>query len=196
MKFLPIAALALFAASPAFAGTSFLIDFEKNWDYGTAVDNTYSALGVEFVNVLGLSNDADFTYFTNAPSPLGTASAATFDAPGYSNAYLNVAGGVDGALSFYYSSPDAVVGAIKAYSGLNGTGTLLGTIDLTANTNDYSNWTAATFAFAGTAQSFDLTGSANLVGFDNIAAVPEASTYAMLLAGLGLMGLVARRSRR
>jgi hypothetical protein len=196
MKAISIAALALFAATPAFAGSSFLIDFEKNWDYGTAVDNTYAALGVSFTNVLGLSNTADFTYYTNAPSPLGVANVQ-LDGVVNTTAYMNVAGGVDNALSFFYSTPVAVGGAIKAYSGLNGTGTLLGTFDLPANDGGaYDTWTSATFAFAGTAQSFDLSATNGAVGFDNIAAVPEASTTAMLLAGLGLLGFTARRNRR
>jgi hypothetical protein len=195
MKLLPIAALAMFATAPAFAGTSFLIDFENTWAYGTTVDNTYAAAGVSFTNVLGLSNDADFSYYTNAPSPLGTA-FVQLDGVVNTTAFMNVAAGVDNAVSFYYSSPVAVTGAIKAYSGLNGTGTLLGTLDLATNSDSYSAWTQVNFAFNGTAQSFDLSGSNGSVAFDNIAAVPEASTYAMLLAGLGLMGLAARRKRR
>jgi hypothetical protein len=202
MKLFPIAALALFAATPAFAGSSFLVDFENDWAYGTTVDNTYSSLGVSFTNVLGLSNNDGLgslpngDYYQNAPSTLGVA-YGQLDGVVNTAAYMNVAGGVDNALSFYYSSAANVSGAVKAYSGLNGSGTLLGSFDLTANSNSYDNWTAVTFAFAGTAQSFDLTGAANsYVGFDNIAAVPEASTYAMLLAGLGMLGFAARRNRR
>ena len=57
MKQLVSLALALGLAAPAFAsGTPFVIDFEKNWDYGQAVDDSYAALGVSFTNVLGLSN--------------------------------------------------------------------------------------------------------------------------------------------
>ncbi len=103
MKLSRLAVLALFAAAPAFAGaTSFVVDFEKNWDYanggvagfyngGTADDGSTGAdLGVEFVGVSGLSNDADFTYYSGAPSPLGTAYA--YDAAA---SYMNVAAGVD-----------------------------------------------------------------------------------------------------
>ena len=36
----------------------------------------------------------------------------------------------------------------------------------------------------------------NSAGFDQVASVPEPETYAMLLAGLGLMGFVARRRQR
>lgn len=209
MKLFPALSLVLLAAAPALssAATTFQVDFEKNWDYavdvnsfyggGAASDGTSGAdLGVSFVNVSGLSNDADFTYYTGAPSSQGTAYAYTTSPS--DKALMNVAAGVDGTLSFYYASPSAVTGAIKAYSGLNGMGTLLGSFDLAASgTSAYDLWTKVTFSFAGTAKSFDLTGSANLVGLDNISAVPEASSSLMVLLG-GLpvaLGLMARRRR-
>ena len=202
------AALALLAAAPTLASaTEFLVDFEKNWDYsngdvngyysgGTAADASFGAnLGVSFVNVSGLSNDANFTYYTGAPSAQGTAYAHTFAAT--DQAFMNVEAGVVGALQFYYSSPQAVVAAVKAYDGLNGTGTLLGTFDLTANTAaaTYDNWTPVQFTFTGTAKSFDLTAGANVVGLDNISAVPEADSLLMMLAGGSLLLGVANRRR-
>lgn len=185
-------ALALGLASPAFAAAPLSIDFEKNWDYNQLVGDTYAASGASFTNVLGLSNSADFTYFSHAPSPLGVA-FAQLDFVVNKAAYMNVANGVTGGLSFFYSTPSDAPVAIKAYSGLNGTGTLLGTISLTANSADYSAWNQAVLGFDGTAKSFDLTGTANLVGLDNIAAVPEPSSVALLLAGGAL--LLARRRR-
>jgi hypothetical protein len=200
MKFTRLAALALFAVAPAFAGTGFVVDFENNWGYDEAVNGYYnggvsaggvsgSNLGVEFVNVAGLSNDADFTYYSGAPSLLGTAYVQG------EGAYINVASGVDSLLSFFYSSPTAVTGAIKAYSGLNGSGTLLGSFDLTANSStSYDSWTQVLFSFAGIAQSFDLSASAGTVSFDNIAAVPEPSSVLLMLAGgAALLGLQRRR---
>lgn len=190
---LAILALALGLASPAFAAAPLSVDFEKNWDYGTEVAGTYAADGVTFTNVLGLSNDADFTYFSNAPSPLGVA-FVQLDGVVNTTAYMNVAAGVTGGLSFFYSTPGAVTGAVKAYSGLNGTGSLLGTINLAANSADYTAWNQAVLSFGGTALSFDLTGAANVVALDNISAVPEPSSVALLLAG-GALLLVARRRR-
>jgi hypothetical protein len=46
-----------------------------------------------------------------------------------------------------------------------------------------------------------ISGDTNTVGFDNLqygvltAAVPEPETYAMMLAGLGLIGFIAKRRR-
>lgn len=45
-------------------------------------------------------------------------------------------------------------------------------------------------------QAVDASASGQLVGSFSIAAVPEPEQYAMLLAGLGLMGFIARRRSR
>ncbi|MDC8770365.1 PEP-CTERM sorting domain-containing protein [Roseateles albus] len=205
MKLSRLAVLALFAAAPAFAGaTSFVVDFEKTWDYGVSVDGFYNGgaasdlstgdnLGVEFVGVSGLSNDNVQTYFSGAPSAQGV--AYVYDNNGAS-AFMNVAAGVEKGLSFFYASKEGLTGAVKAYSGLNGSGTLLGSIDLSATSSTgFDSWKQMTLSFSGTAKSFDLTGSAGKeVGFDNISAVPEASTSLMMLAGgFALLGLTRRR---
>lgn len=191
-------ALALGLASPAFAAAPLSVNFEKSWVYGQPVDNTYAADGVSFSNVLGLSNGdglgglANGDYYAGAPSPLGVA-FVQLDGVVTTAAYMNVSAGVTGGLSFFYSTPTDATGAIKAYSGANGTGTLLGTISLSANSGDYTTWNQAVLNFSGTALSFDLTGAANAVALDNISAVPEPSSVALLLAGGAL--LLARRRR-
>ncbi len=182
-------------AMPAQANTQFLVDFEKTWDYGQTVDNTYAGSGVVFTNMLGLSNDPAFPpYYSNSPSPQGVG-FVQLDGVTNTTAYMNVAGGVSGVLDFFYASPTAITGAIKAYSGLNGTGDLLGVLDLAANTgSDYDSWTEASFAFAGKAMSFDLSGAANIAAFDNFSALPEPGEVSLVLAALG--GLVVARRRR
>lgn len=209
MKLSSAVAAALFAAAaPAFASTpAFLVDFEKQWDTyganGSAVNGYYNGglasdgssganLGIEFIGMNGLSNDADFTYYANAPTMAGVAFTD-------SSAVMNIAAGVGGALSFAYSTPVAIVDAVQAYSGLNGTGTLLGSFSLgtsggtTGEFYNYDGWTTGTLSFSGTAQSFVFSGT-TLAAFDNISAVPEASTSLMLLAGVGVL-LAARRRK-
>ncbi len=206
MKMLRTAVLACsFVASAAATAAPVLIDFEKPWDYlagdidgyyggGRAADGTSGPnLGATFVNVSGLSNDPSFAYYSSAPSPVGVAyahTAAVTDA-----AFLNFARGIARTMSFFYSSPGAAPAALRAYSGLNGTGTLLGTLNLAANTTGgYDVWTPITFAFAGIAQSIDLTGSANLVALDNVSlAIPEPAVGA--LGALGIAALLAIRRR-
>lgn len=192
-------ALAIGLSSPAFASSPAInVDFEKTWDYGQSVDAFYAAQGVSFVNVLGLSNGdglgslANGDYYAGAPSPLGVA-YAQLDGITNTAAYMNVAGGVDGQLNFYFSNPTGASVEIKAYSGLSGTGTLLGSVVLGTNGSDYSSWTATSLTFNGTALSFDLTATAAGVALDNISAVPEPSSLALLLGGATL--LLARRRR-
>lgn len=192
-------ALALGLASPAFATTAFTVDFEKTWDYGQTVDTTYSALGVSFANVIGLSNGDGLgalpggDYYAGAPSPLGVA-FAQLDGVTNTAAYMNVAGGVEGQLNFFFSNPTGAAVEIKAYSGLNGTGSLLGSVTLGANGSDYTSWSATSLSFSGTALSFDLTATAGGVALDNISAVPEPSSLALMLGGATV--LLARRRRR
>lgn len=122
------------------------------------------------------------------------------------SAILNNAAGFDTGFSFYYSA--AYSAAVNVYSGLNATGTLLGTIQLSAQNRlncvgdpdgEYCNYTATGLSFDGVARSIDFSGTANYVVFDNItfgaatptSPVPEPGTYAML--GLGLAGMAAYR---
>ena len=85
-------------------------------------------------------------------------------------------------------------GAIKAYAGANGSGALLGSIDLAANSGaGYEVWTPRSLRFSGTALSFDLGASANGVALDNISSVPEASRLLMLLLGGAAVLRLGRR---
>lgn len=189
------------ATSAIAAAPQWTVDFEHQWDYtnggvasfyngGAAEDGSTGGanVGVEFIGVSGLSNDADFTYYAAAPSPQGVAYVYG------SSAFMNVAGGVDQGLSLFYASATDVQGAIKVYSGLNGTGTLLGSFDLSANSSAaYEHWSKFTLSFAGTAKSFDLSGSVNTVAFDDISAVPEPSTVVLMLAGVAALTGMRRR---
>ena len=67
----------------------------------------------------------------------------------------------------------------------------------------FCNWSQIGLSFSGIAKSINFTNALNTAAFDNITLganlaavpVPEPETYAMMLAGLGLMGFVVRRRK-
>lgn len=122
---------------------------------------------------------------------------------------MNVADGFDTAFSFYYSSNSFAETGVNAfvtlYDGLNGTGNVLGTIQLVDNiddvidngdpTGEFDTWTAIGVHFAGTVRSVDFGGAANQVGFDDVTfgrIIPAPGAVAVLATA----GLVAARRRR
>lgn len=106
---------------------------------------------------------------------------------------MNVAAGFNTGFSFDYVSSST--GSVSVYSGQNGTGSLLGTLNLSSTPDPYNVWEPIGVTFGGTAESVVFTGAANGIGFDDITlgsatagAVPDnASIYSVLLAGLGLI---------
>lgn len=125
-----------------------------------------------------------------------------------SAATMNVAAGFDTGFSFYYTSARA--GFVRVYDGLNGTGNLLASLSLTANTGNCAGDPNGSFcqfdpigvAFAGIARSVDFGGSADYIAFDNVTLgasspaqdVPEPGTLALF--GLGLAGLARLRRKQ
>lgn len=206
-------ALAAAATLPALAQADELVTFEGASSF-QSVSNFYnggtdgagvlgtSNFGISFTGAaLALKNDELGPYFSNAPTP-ATVMFATDD-----TAYMNVAAGFTGSLRLFYSytNPNFQVGLdlVKVYSGENGTGTLLASMSLFPNAqlgcNDtnFCRFSPSSVQFAGIAKSVAFGGEAGFVAFDNIAitAVPEPTTYAMLLAGLCAMGFMASRRR-
>lgn len=200
----------LLAAVPAFAAST-LIDFEGTTSFQSVADYYNggsdgagqaggSNFGLSFTGAaLALRNDALGPYFSNAPTP-GTVMFAS-DA----TAALNVAQGFIGELSFYYSALTSSLNTVTVFSGLNGTGPVLGSINLAANAQQggcadspLCNWQRVALSFGGTARSVGFGGNAGNVAFDNIAItpIPEPASYALLLLGLAGMAGLARARRR
>lgn len=122
------------------------------------------------------------------------------------SAVLNYAPGFQDGFSFYYTTT-SYAGTVNVYDGLNATGNLLGSIQLSAlgvgsgdPSGSFSNWAIGTLSFASTAKSIDFGGTVNQVGYDNITfgsttptTVPEPESIALALAGMALVGGKLRR---
>jgi hypothetical protein len=123
-----------------------------------------------------------------------------------SSTFMDIAAGFTTGFSFnYVSLSDS--GSVSVFSGLDGTGTLLGTINLSPNAGSCPGYGAqfCPFSpvgvnFAGTAESIEFAGVANQIVFDDVTfgsstpgGVPEPSTWALMMLGLAGIGIVARR---
>jgi hypothetical protein len=126
-------------------------------------------------------------------------------------AFMNRASGFTTGFSFFYTSIGST-GSFSVWDGLNGTGNLLGTVDLAATQAGgcdagygagYCPYEAASLAFAGTAYSVTFAGVANGIGFDDVTfgsitpgtVVPEPGSVALVAAGLFGIAVAARRRK-
>lgn len=88
---------------------------------------------------------------------------------------LNVAGGFTESFSFFFSTR-LNTGSVSLYDGVDGTGNLIGTLNLPAlgtncagdPTGSFCNWRLASLSFSGVVRSIDFGGATNQTAFDNI----------------------------
>ena len=217
---LAISGAALLAASQIATAEVIVLDFEGvgnqanlNGFYDGGTDSLGNS-GVDYdiafgTNTLGLIDaDAGGTgNFANEPS----SDTIMFFLTG--TAILNYVPGFDTGFSFFYTSSTAA--SVFVYDGLNATGNLLATLNLSAQHTDncsgdpngeFCNWSAVGASFVGTAMSVDFGGTVNQTGYDDITFgsataggekpvdVPAPMGLAFMALGLGL-GLRNRKRK-
>lgn len=204
MKFKLISVLAAGLFSAYAHSATITVDFEgansfasiANYYNGGTDGNGASGtdFGISFGgDALAISNDVLGPYYSNAPTN------GTVMAPVGADSALNFSHGFFGQASFFYSS--LVATTVGIYSGLDGTGSLLGSFSLVGNAQNgcsdssFCFWQLASVNFNGIAQSIQFGGAANVAGFDNvtIAPIPVPATLLLVLSGLGVLGLFGRR---
>lgn len=204
-KLISVLAAGLLSAAPAFS-TPITLDFEGASSF-SSIDGFYNggtdSSGASGANVgvlfggdaLALQNDVLGPYFSNAPT------AGTVMAPVGADATLNSSAGFSGTASFFYSSSAAT--SVSVFSGLNGTGSLLGTFNLLSNAQNgcsdtaFCHWDEASLNFGGVAQSILFGNAASVAAFDNVSIAPVPLPAAIWLLGSSLIGLggIARRRK-
>ena len=145
------------------------------------LDLTYSATtsAAAAANVFLYASDTDFTSGGSFLLGLGGTNS------GGSGTETGRAWGGTGNTSLQFSAAN-LMGAVGPLSGAAYSGTTAGSFSPVANPYSLTIGVAISRASAGTS-----TGDLNL----QVAAIPEPETYALMLAGLGAIGFVAKRRK-
>ena len=135
----------------------------------------------------------------------GFTTAANFGATSVPNiAYTSSPVGVldyaAGFTSLTFSAGVFAPGTFSVYSGLGGTGTLLGSLTIGDPPASPSAFFSTGVSFAGLGKSVLVSGGTGQIGWDDvtlgIGAVPEPTTWAMMLVGFGFVGGAIRSAKR
>lgn len=186
-------------------------DFEYTRDFyngGLAVTINQSsgsgpgpAYGISFPGdtITYINNGPSGAHFGGQPTPI---TALSFQQSG---AWMNVASGFVGGLSFYYANPNND-STISIYSEVNGGGQRLATLFLPVTTYETTSGQLfpaqfTSVSFSGIARSVDFiklahSGYVDDLTIDIPSVVPEPSIAALTIFGLAVVGSSARRGRR
>lgn len=177
IKTLALFAAPLLLAMPGMASAAVVtVDFDALGDQ-VDVGSSYAAQGV------------NFTGFTTAAF-FGATSVPNI---GYNGLSVAVADTDFGFTSLSFTVGFFSTGTISVYSGLGGTGTLLGSV--TGLLGDPNAFAPGSVAFTGTARSFTLSGGVAQLGLDDVAfgVVPEPMTWTLMIGGFAMTGIGMRR---
>jgi hypothetical protein len=133
----------------------------------------------------------------NEPSPDNV--AFFLQGPGV---IMNVLPGFMHGFSFYYAAA-FYGGTVTVWSGPDGTGSLMASMDLDVTgtscggdpTGEFNCWRQIGVNFAGIARSVSFSGATDQIAFDNVTmeTTPEPGTFALLGAGIGILFWARRR---
>jgi hypothetical protein len=199
--------LLLFVTATAANADSIVLTFE-GIKSGTPVGNHYLGYGITFSD----SGRASVSELDGgggnyvSPPPPGITSLALIDGAETTPSALtmNVSGGFKSTLSFDYIA--GIPGSLTLYSGLAGTGSVLGTIGLPvtpvcSSGPTYCQWLNLSIDFPGTAKSAVFVDQHLYLVVDNIkldtgtgnVVVPEPAS--LFLVGTGIAGIFVRGRR-
>ncbi len=172
-------------------------------NYGVSFEDNARAV---CLNTLGTTANCSNTSRGGLGDPNSQRGGLFFTAG--SETTMNVDAGFDTGFSFFYAAINQG-GAVQVFDGLDGTGNLLATLNLSTTSSACSTsfgagfcpFVAAGVNFAGTAKSVNWGGVANQVVFDDVTfgssnpgQVPVPGTLGIV--GLGLVGLARMRRRK